>query len=88
MSKEVRLYRILEDMIELVERGNSEEVMRLNREYSLLAPEVYETLPSELNLLYDRCVNDCVLLVGIFAENSEELIADAKKCFARIPRPD
>ncbi len=82
-----RMYEILEEMVTAAEAGDFKHVLELRRAYDVRKPlSIYMHMEEMLRSDYDNCANSCVT-ASVFLHLREELVADARQRFDRIPKP-
>lgn len=88
MSGRKMMHDILGEAIACTERGDKNSVDALRDLYSEISLEVYSEPLLELDVLYDRCMSDCVLyFIPIHREKRDQLIQEAKNIYSKLPVP-
>ena len=81
------MYKTLKDMLENAEQGNQKEVLKLQASFETLIPKVYHNPLTKLDLLYENCMQSCVM-----AETNlhmrKKFLKDATERFSKIPKPE
>ena len=81
------IYLLLEDMIKAAERKDKDRVSELNRHFDKIMLSRYGIDLSPEMTKYDHCAGSCATSLGIFADNYDAMLAEAKKIFEGISNP-